>query len=366
MNCKKFLISALLTTIVSVSSQAQVDSNFHCYLLFGQSNMAGGGAISDSAPDCDTTPRIQVLAFSDCTVGPDCKNYTLKRTHDQWSTAFPPLHDCSATLEGICPGDWFAKTMIDSVSENIKIGLIPCALSGMALNVFLKNSGAKSTVGPPAVNGKNAYDWVVSRCKIAQKTGVIKGMLLHQGESGTGSSQAWDAMAIQIFNDLKADLKLDPKTPAVVGQLRSDNTAPAPQYNAGTNALIAGMPSKYQYCAAALSTGLKGNGKDIWHFNPSSMRELGKRYARGLLSVASPAFIPRKGSVANNNKQIAISQQLKNANNTLTVYTIDGRIVRPSIEGKSVYAIKMLKSRGVYIISYRSNDGRTAVVPYIK
>lgn len=344
-------LSVLLVTLVVISSQGQVDSNFHCYLLFGQSNMAGGGAISDSAPDCDTNPRIKVLAFSDCSVGPDCKKYTLKRTYNQWATAFPPLHDCSANLEGICPGDWFAKTMIDSVAENIKIGLIPCALSGMALNVFLKNSGAKSTVGPPAVNGKNAYDWVVSRCKIAQSTGVIKGMLLHQGESGTGSSQAWDAMAIQIFNDLKADLKLDPKTPAVVGQLRSDNTSPAPQYNAGTNALIAGVPSKYQNSAVALSQGLKGNGKDIWHFNPSSMRELGKRYARGLLSVASPTFIPRKGSVDNENRYIVKSQQLKNVNSAMTVYTMDGRIVRSSSSEKSNMITDNLTSKGVYLIS---------------
>jgi hypothetical protein len=131
-----------------------------------------------------------------------------------------------------------------------------------------------------------------------KKRVLSRGCCFIRGESGTGSTQAWDAMAIQIFNDLKADLKLDPKTPAIVGQLRSDNTASAPQYNAGTNALIAGMPSKYLYCAAALSQGLKGNGKDIWHFNPSSMRELGKRYTRGLLSVASPDFILRKGSVA--------------------------------------------------------------------
>jgi hypothetical protein len=277
-------------------ASAQVDSNFYVFLLFGQSNMAGGGAISDSAIDCDTTARVKVMAFSDCTAGPDCKTYKMQRTHDQWYTAFPPLHDCSASLEGICPGDWFGKTMLDSVRSDVSIGLIPCALSGMALNVFLKGSSAASTVGPPQVKGQNAYNWMLNRCKLAQQKGVIKGILLHQGESGSGSSQAWDQMAMQIFNDLKADLKLDPKTPVVVGELRSDNTSPAPN-NASFNTMLNGIPAKYANLAVASSKGLSGNGRDVWHFNPASMRELGRRYARGLLSLADRNFIARKGGI---------------------------------------------------------------------
>jgi Carbohydrate esterase, sialic acid-specific acetylesterase len=277
---------------------AQPDPNLHIYLLFGQSNMAGGGAVSDSpSVDCDTTPRVKVLAFSDCTAGPNCKDYVMRRTVDQWYTAFPPLHDCNAGLEGISPGDWFGKTLIDSVRSDISIGLVPCALSGMALNVFLKGSTATSTVGPSQVRGKNAYSWMLNRAKLAQQRGVIKGILLHQGESGTGTSQAWDAMAMQIFNDLKTDLGLDPKTVLVVGQLRSDSRSPAPN-NTSFNNMIAGMPAKYPQVGMASSQGLSGNGRDIWHFNPSAMRELGRRYAKALLALSDNTVIPRKsGSV---------------------------------------------------------------------
>lgn len=273
----------------------QPDPNFHIYLLFGQSNMAGGGAVSDSpSVDCDTTPRVKVLAFSDCTAGPNCKEYVMRRTVDQWYTAFPPLHDCSPNLEGISPGDWFGKTLIDSVRSDISIGMVPCALSGMALNVFLKGSTATSSVGPSQVRGKNAYNWMLNRAKLAQQRGVIKGILLHQGESGTGTSQAWDAMAMQIFNDLKSDLGLDAKTIFIVGQLRSDSRAPAPN-NTSFNNMIAGMPAKYPQVGMASSQGLSGNGRDVWHFSPSGMRDLGRRYARSLLALADPAYIPRKG-----------------------------------------------------------------------
>jgi hypothetical protein len=320
--------------------------------------MAGGGAISDSAPDCDTSPRVTVLAFSDCNLdkGPDCKNRPVRRTHDEWYTALPPLHDCSPTLEGISPGDWFGKTMLDSVASEIKIGLIPCALSGMSLDVFLKNGTAKSTVGPPAVNGKNAYNWLISRCQIAQKTGVIKGILIHQGESGTGNStsMSWDALAIKIFNDLKTDLKLDPKTPVVVAQLRSDNTSPAPQYNASFNNMITEFPKKYPNSAAVSSSGLKGNGRDIWHFNPSSMRELGKRYARAVLSIADNNFIPRKGSVSTQTPKISravSSLTVKSWDYEAQLFSLDGKVISQTTKFDKAGRHSILHSGNMYLVT---------------
>jgi hypothetical protein len=328
---------------------SQPDPNFHIYLLLGQSNMAGGGAISDSAPDCDTTPRVKVMSFADCSAGPDCKTYVMKRTHDQWYTAFPPLHDCSAGLEGICPGDWFGKTMIDSVRSDISIGLVPCALSGMALNVFLKGSSAKSTVGPPPVNGKNAYDWVISRAKLAQQKGVIKGILMHQGESGSGTSQAWDAMAMQIYNDLKTDLNLDPKTPYIVGQLRSDATSPS-QNNTSFNTMISGMPAKYPNTGYASSQGRLGNGKDVWHFRPSSMREIGKRYARALLSLSDATYIPRKGSVT------IVAKRPASANSELKISVKDGEVYDVNGKQKAADASKSPNTESFYFLRAASGS----------
>jgi hypothetical protein len=333
MNPSKISLLALAMVWMwqSVSAQTgQPDPNHHIYLLFGQSNMAGGGAVSDSpSVDCDTTPRVKVLAFSDCTAGPNCKDYVMRRTVDQWYTAFPPLHDCSAGLEGISPGDWFGKTMIDSVRSDISIGLVPCALSGMALNVFLKGSPATSSVGPPQVRGKNAYNWMLNRLKLAQQKGVIKGMLLHQGESGSGSSQAWDAMAMQIFNDLKADLGLDSNTVLIVGQLRSDSRAPAPN-NANFNNMIAGMPAKYPKVGMASSQGLSGNGRDIWHFSPSAMRDLGRRYARAMLSLSDNAFISRKGGsvgiAARDQRAAGLPNPMSGAKE-MKVFSLDGRLI---------------------------------------
>ncbi len=337
------------------AQSSQPDPNFHIYLLFGQSNMAGGGAVSDSPKvDCDTTPRVKVLAFSDCSAGPNCKDYVMKRTVDQWYTAFPPLHDCSAGLEGISPGDWFGKTMIDSVRSDISIGMVPCALSGMALNVFLKGSSATSSVGPSQVRGKNAYNWMLARCKLAQQKGIIKGMLLHQGESGTGSSQAWDAMAMQIFNDLKTDLGLDAKTVLVVGQLRSDSKSPS-QNNTSFNNLLAGMPAKYPKVGLASSQGLSGNGRDVWHFNPSSMRDLGRRYAMALLSLSDNTVIPRKGG------NVGINAKAPKAARPNTLLPEEGEMKVFSLDGKRVPTEKAAATDGLSSDAFliRTSNGKS-------
>ncbi|MEO7426987.1 MAG: sialate O-acetylesterase [Fibrobacteria bacterium] len=314
---------------------AAPDPNYHLYLLFGQSNMAGGGATSPVlAKECDTTARVKVMAFMNCNgQSPECK-IPLGRTADKWYTAFPPLHDCS---EGICPGDFFAKTLLDSVRSDITIGLIPCALSGMALNVFLPN-GPNATVGP--ANGKNAYNWMIARCKQAQQVGVIKGILLHQGESGSGSSTAWDVMAMQIFDNIKKDLSLDENTPVVVGELRSDATSPS-QNNTNFNKLVDGLPAKYKKCAVASSQGLVGNGRDVWHFTPASFQELGIRYAKAFLSVADQASVPRQGTVSISGKNLLAKPYAPGSEfpgDDLKIISLDGKILGTlkSKDGKAI------------------------------
>lgn len=310
--------------VAAATLHAAPDPNYHIYLLFGQSNMTGGGATNPVvAKECDTTSRVKVMAYMNCGGNsPECK-IPLGRTADKWYTAFPPLHDCN---EGICPGDFFAKTLLDSVRGDITIGLIPCALAGVALNVFLPN-GPNAGIGPPS--GKNAYAWMLARCKLAQQVGVIKGILLHQGESGSGSGTAWDAMAIQIFDNLKKDLELDPNIPVVVGELRSDNTSPS-QNNTNFNKMVDGLPAKYKNCAVASSSGLVGNGRDVWHFTPAGFQEFGIRYAKAFLSVASEAWVPRKGPVPINRNNILI-QPASSASgipgDELKIISLDGKIL---------------------------------------
>lgn len=357
---KRILIPAFIAAI-AISIFSQPDPNFHIYLLFGQSNMAGGGASSNIiSQDCDTNSRVKVLAFCDCnSLTSVCGNkYPGKRTKDTWYTAFPPLHICS---EGVSPGDWFAKTMLDSIRSDIKIGLIPCALSGQALKVFTKGGSNFNipTWAHPTLGNSSPYAWMVQRCKIAQQSGVIKGILFHQGESGSGAG-SWVDMAKQIFNDLKADLGLDSKTPVIVGELRQSAGSCCASFN--TN--IQTLANTYPYCGLASSAGLPSNGVDPYHFNSAGMRELGKRYAQAFLKLASEEYVPRKGSVHTIYNTRINYRDIASESTVFNVYTMDGRLVKAGLTSKDANALRM-KTQGLYIISRQQNDSRTALVPYI-
>jgi hypothetical protein len=358
----RFLAVLAGVAVTVTALQAQVDPNFHCYLLFGQSNMAGGGAgvaLGGSgsgtlnASDCDTSPRVKVLAFSNCNAGSivACKNSPQGRTADKWYTASPALHICN---EGVSPGDWFAKTMLDSIHGDIKIGLIPCALSGQGLQVFVKG-GSNFNIpnwAHPTLANSSPYTWMLNRCKIAQQTGVIKGILLHQGESGSGTN-AWGVVAKQIMDDLKKDLALPDNIPVVVGELRQDAKACC----AGTNKAINDFAKSYPHCglASSLNLGVQTDADDPYHFNPEGMRELGKRYARAFLGLADRQYMPRKGDVAikNTEKRPMISAaSLRSLNGDIQIYTLDGKHVSGNQSNSELTGA--VHSGNVYLVAGKS------------
>lgn len=369
---KKALFLSSVGVLMAAPINAAVDSTFHCYLLFGQSNMAGGGAgvpIGGSGAgtlipaDCDTSTRVKVLAFCDCSAGSGaaCTQYSSTRTHDTWYTAFPALHICN---EGVSPGDWFAKTMLDSIRSDIKIGLIPCALSGQALEVFKKGESNFNlpTWAHPTLGNSSPYAWMLARCQLAQQTGVIKGFLLHQGESGSGvTAPSWIAMARGIFDSLKKDLGLASFFPIVVGELRKDAAACC----AGFNTNIDSLAKVYPNCGLASSTGLTVQSDDPYHFDAAGMRELGRRYALALLAMSSSSYIPRKGTSVIP-ERVFMYRAMKSAASGIRVYSLNGRAVRSYSAADAGNAFRNLDAGGVYIVSRKLNDGRMAILPFFK
>ncbi|MBN1575646.1 MAG: hypothetical protein JW913_03790 [Chitinispirillaceae bacterium] len=352
---------------------AAPDPNFHIYLLFGQSNMAGGcnhatvdaASIDRQDADCDTTPRVKVLAWGDCNVtSSPCPKLTLKRTYDNWYTAFPPLHKCT---EGLGPADYFGKTLLDSIREDIKIGFIPCALSGQNIAVFEKgNKAAIDEHTQPYFGSKRltccAYEWMVKRCKIAQESGVIKGILMHHGEANKDES-TYPGRVAKIVKDLRTDLNLGEEVPFLAGEVLRTGDA------ASHNTTIAKIPGVIPNSYVISSEGLQMRVNDSWrlHFSCASVRTFGKRYAEVFLKAASKDFVPRKGQVDTVNKRVDLHQAMKSTTDgAITVYTISGRIVRSYYATGTVNALRDISTGGVYIVSRKLDNGRTAVVPFIK
>jgi len=125
-NLKIVLILIIGYLLINNSAFAQ-DPNFHIYLCFGQSNM--GGAARAEAQDSVVNSRFQVIMGMDC---PD-----INREMGKWYKAVPPLCDCRS---GISPADYFGRTLVENLPENIKVGIINVAVGGCKIELFNKEN----------------------------------------------------------------------------------------------------------------------------------------------------------------------------------------------------------------------------------
>jgi hypothetical protein len=229
---------------------------FHVFLLLGQSNMAGYPKAQEA--DRAEDPRVKVLGFDNCAA--------TGRVTDQWDTAAPPLHEC--WNDGLGPGDYFAKTLLDIIPEGDSIGLVPCAISGERIEPFLKVGGTR-------------YDYIVRRARMAQEAGgVIEGILFHQGESNSGDP-SWPGKVNTLVTDLRADLALG-EVPFLAGELLYTGGT------AGHNTQVNRIPGMVTHSFVISAEGLVVDPADTqWnlHFSHDSVVEFGKRYAQTMIEA---------------------------------------------------------------------------------
>jgi len=267
-----------------VKVYAAPDPNFHIYLCFGQSNMEGQGNIESQDRTVDS--RFQVLCSYD-----NCGS----RKKGNWYDATPPLSCCDGAHLG--PVDYFGRTLVKKLPESIKVGAVVVAIAGCDIQLFekenYKNYRPDSYMqGTIQSYGGNPYGRLVEMGKEAQKVGVIKGILLHQGETNSGQNN-WPSRVKAIYNDLIKDLGLNAAdVPLLVGEvLRSEQGGQC----GGMNSIIANVPSTIPNSYVISSQGL-GNKGDGLHFSSAGYRTLGERYADQMLKVLKYDAAPGGGS----------------------------------------------------------------------
>ena len=266
------LIAGLLFTNIEVFSQ---DPNFQIYLCIGQSNMEG--AARAEVQDSTVNPRFQVMEAVTCD--------NLGRKMGNWYPAVPPLCRCKTNLG---PTDYFGRTMVANLPDKVKVGVIVVAIGGCKIELFdKKNYPAYVETAPGWMKGMikeydgNPYGRLVEMAKLAQKEGVIKGSLLHQGEPNSNDT-LWTRKVKGVYDNLMKDLNLDPKNvPLLAGE-----TVNADQQGicAGMNRIIATLPQTLPNSYVISSAGC-ADGPDNLHFSAAGYRELGKRYAEKMLSL---------------------------------------------------------------------------------
>jgi hypothetical protein len=237
--------------------------------------MESGGRMDEQ--DRTVDKRFQVMADAD----------SAKRgwKKGNWYDAVPPL---SARGTGICMVDYFGRTMVSNLPPNIRIGVIKVSIPGCKIELFQKDifTNYVAMVQPWMTNyvkgyDGNPYQFLVDMGKLAQKDGVIKGILLHQGESNPNDSE-WPNKVKGIYDNLIKDLNLKAEeVPFLAGE-----TVNADQQGvcAGFNKIMAELPKTMTNSYVVSSAGCTCN-PDHMHFNSAGSREFGKRYGEQMLSA---------------------------------------------------------------------------------
>lgn len=283
------LLTLVTLLFLNMNAFAQ-DKNFYIFLAFGQSNMEGypGLEEQDKGP---VDERFQVLAPVDFPAQ--------HREKGHWYTAVPPL---ARPGTGLCPVDYFGRILVAHLPANIKVGVINVAVAGCKIELFDKDHYTAYTETAPlwmkniiAAYEGNPYQHLVNIAKLAQKDGVIKGILLHHGESNTGDRE-WPTKVKGIYDNLIKDLNLKPEAvPLLAGELVG-----ADQHGAcaSMNAIIDDLPKTIPNYYVISSTGCLGR-PDHLHFTPAGYRELGKRYGEKMLSLLGYPITASNNAVAN-------------------------------------------------------------------
>jgi hypothetical protein len=273
----KQVFISLLMMMGTIHLHAQ-DPQFWIFLCFGQSNMAGSAPIE--AQDSIVSERFLSLATTDGGDG---------RVMGTWRKAIPPLCRADARLS---PADYFGRTLLEMVPEDVRIGIVSVAVEGCPITFFDKdrNDTLIAKEERDWMNsildkyGRDPYERLVSMAKIAAKDGVIKGILLHQGETDAYNDD-WGKTVRKIYRDLQQELQFDSTAvPLLVGEVvREEYGGICAHANPTINDIANHYPNTYVVSSEGCLP-----GDDHLHFSSEGYRILGRHYALRYLEVTKP------------------------------------------------------------------------------
>ena len=258
---------SLCASVMTINAQ---DPNFHIYLAIGQSNMEGAAQI-------EPIDRQNIPENFKLMAGVNFNNP--RRNIGEWYVAEPPL---IREYGGLCPLDYFGRTMVANLPIDHSVGVVPVAVAGCRIEHLDKDFDA-STIANEADWFKNLmasynnapYERLISNAREAQKAGVISGILVHQGESNTGDQQ-WPSKVKKIYDDILSDLGLEPNSiPLFAGEVVTSAEGGA---CGSMNPIINSLPKTLETAHVISAANLPHMGDGL-HFTSHGYRVLGCRYA---------------------------------------------------------------------------------------
>ena len=270
-------VFSVLPCVAHQNKDATSDPNFHIYLCLGQSNMEGA-----ACPEAQDTEGVSDRFLTMNAVDDVQKGWTI----GEWRRATPPL--CRPQT-GLTPVDYFGRTLVENLPQEVRVGVVVVAIGGIQIDAFIRDS-VENYVNHRAPDwmkrmlvqyDNNPYARLVSLARKAQQDGVIRGILLHQGESNTGDPQ-WTRKVRTVYRQLLTDLNLSAEdVPLLAGEVVQ---AGGQGVCIGANNMIDTLARTIPTAHVISSEGCT-NGPDRLHFDAEGYRKLGHRYAMRMLRL---------------------------------------------------------------------------------
>lgn len=232
--------------------------NVWVFIMAGQSNMAGRALVEPQ----DTISNPRVISIN---------------KDNQWVFAKEPLHFYQPKLTGLDCGMSFAKDLLPHLKKKTVIVLLPCAVGGSSISYWLNDS---------TFNGVHLKSSFEEKVDLAKKIGVIKGIIWHQGESDAFDNKipVYGENLKELFSFFRSYIGNE-KLPIVLGELGTYTKKEEMRENwAKITEIIREEAASDKYCALVHTGDLKPK-EDFIHFDSSSQRTLGKRYAEAYLKL---------------------------------------------------------------------------------
>lgn len=298
---KKHFLKILLSVMLMLIGQGvlfdkakaqEPDPDFYVFLGIGQSNMQGKAPIESQ--DINSTKN-----FTDADWARYKKMIIVDNNSSNigtWTTAKPPIVRPDTQL-GVT--DYFGRYLVKGLDERYKVGVVVVAVDGCSIKAFSKNrtvctnylndSGTGSWVKEAAAQyGNYPYGKLVEMAKKAQESGVIKGIIFHQGETDA-YDEAWLESVYQLYANLLADLNLSADSvPFIAGEPVQQSEGGACY---GAIPWVDKIPSYFKQKSGkdiayvASSKGCTKISSDVYHFSSAGYRKLGGRYGEIMLPL---------------------------------------------------------------------------------
>ena len=226
--------------------------SFHLFLLVGQSNMAGRGKVE--AEDLAKDKRVLML-----------------NKKGEWVPAVDPMH-FDKPIAGVGLGKTFGLD-VAKANEDIVVGLIPCAVGGSPISTWEPGEFYRPTKSHP-------YDDAMRRARLSLESGVLKGILWHQGESDSKPKlcDVYESKLHSLIHRFRSELDA-PDAVFIAGGMGEFTSRPWSEEKRTVDAVHRSLPEKIERSGFVDARDLNHKGDHV-HFDSKSYRTLGHRYAK--------------------------------------------------------------------------------------